>query len=77
MNIDWGQLVFTLVPVLFGISFIWNRVSKVMAALTELSQVLVTITSALEDKKITSEEAESIKKEALEAVAAFAAIFKK
>ena len=74
---DWTQIIFTALPILLGIGFIWARIEKVMKALTELADVISVINSSLADKALSKEEVAAIKKEIDEAVTAFKAIFKK
>lgn len=64
------------VSLLLGVSVVWGRVEKVLAALRELSEVFTVIVRSLDDKKLTEEELTQIKKEAREAIAAFKAVVK-
>lgn len=61
----------------FIIGFIWTRVSKILTALKETSDVLTTLTVSLGDKELTKEEIKDIQKELLEAIASWKAVFKK
>lgn len=74
---DWMQLVYTAIPLLLGVGFIWLRVEKVMKALVELADVISVVNSSLADKALTKEEVAAIKKEIDEALQALKAIFKK
>lgn len=73
---DWGQLLLTALPILLGVGLVWTRIEKILKALVELSEVLVAITTGLEDKNLTKEEVAVIKKEIKEAIQAFKAIVK-
>jgi hypothetical protein len=74
---DWQTIIYTAIPVVLGVGFIWARIEKVMTALAELVDVITTINTALADKALTKEEVAAVKKEIDEALAAFKAIFKK
>ena len=69
-------IIATGLSVALGVTMVWNKVDKVLNALRELAEVLTAITAALADKEVTKEELANIKKEALEALAAFKAIIK-
>jgi len=69
-------IIATLATVGLGVSFVWNKIEKVLKALKELADVLTAVTNALGDKKLTEAEIVLIKKEAGEALAAFKAILK-
>ena len=73
----WQGILATLVPVLIGAAFLWNRTGKLLAALKELGDVLTIIPQALADQKLSPEELVNIKKEIAEALAAFKSVFKK
>jgi hypothetical protein len=74
---DITQIIFTALPILLGIGFIWARIEKVMKALTELADVISVINASLADKALSKEEVEAIKKEINDAITAFKQIFKK
>ena len=76
MEFNWQTLVLSLVPLILGVSFIWNKVDKLLKALKELGDVLHVIAEAFADKDLTKEEQAKIKLEVSEAIAAFKAILK-
>jgi len=61
-------------PVVLGIGVVWKRVSKALILIKEVSDVLVKVSESLEDKTLTKEEIDGIKKEALEVAAAAKAL---
>lgn len=73
---DITEIIATLATVALGVTLVWAKTEKVLAALKELGDVLSVIGTSLSDKKLTSEEIVSIKKELGEAIAAFKAILK-
>ncbi len=73
---DWASIISAAIPVILGITFIWNKVEKVLKAMKELADVLTVVPKALEDKKLTEAERKQIKAEIAEAMAAFKAILK-
>lgn len=77
-NFDWMSLIYNSAPAAAGVvvTLFWFRISKVLIALKEFSDVLTVIVSALEDKELSKEEVAAIKKEIGEAIAAFKGIFK-
>lgn len=70
MNIDWGQILVTAVPIILGIGFIWLRLQKVLAALVAFGEVITVINASLADKALSAEEVVAIKKELSEAIQA-------
>lgn len=77
-DFDWMGLIYNGGPAIIGVvlTMFWFRISKVLIALKEFSDVITVIVAALEDKELTKEEIVSIKKEIGEALAAFKGIFK-
>jgi hypothetical protein len=77
-NNPWFMIFYNSAPAILGglIALFWGKIQKVLKALKELGDVIDTIVKSLEDKQITPEEVESIKKEIKEALAAFKAIIK-
>lgn len=75
---DWIDLLYNGAPVVIGImiTMFWGRIEKVLKALKELSDVLKAITDGLADANLTKEELDIIRKEGVEAMAAFKAILK-
>ena len=69
------EFILAGVPILLGIGFIWTKVSGVIGVLKEVTELLVKVTGALEDKRLTPEEIESIKKEAIDVAVATKAMF--
>ena len=69
------EIILAGVPILLGIGFIWTKVSKVVAVLKEVTELLVKVTGALEDKRLTPEEIQVIKKEAIDVAVAAKAVF--
>ena len=74
---NWIDIVLAAVPYILGISVVWVFAAKVINFIKELSDVLVTIVNALEDKNITKEEIAKIVAEAKEIVEAAKAFAKK
>ena len=74
---SWIDIVLAAVPYILGISVVWVFAAKVINFIKELSDVLVTIVNALEDKNITKEEIAKIAAEAKEVVEAAKAFAKK
>ena len=73
---DWQAILLSIVPAALGITIIGSRVAKIMGALKECSDVLVSIVTSFDDKELTKEEIQNIKKEGIEALSAIKAIFK-
>lgn len=73
---DITGIIATVVTVALGVSLIWTKAEKVLAALRELGEVLTIISDSLIDKKLTSDEIVAIKKEIADAITAFKAILK-
>ncbi len=73
---DFSSLIWGAIPVILGVPFIWGRLSKVLKALKELGEVFEAVSKGLADKKLTSEEIDTIKREIREAIVAFKAILK-
>lgn len=61
---------------ILGVGLIWNRFSKVLVALKEVTEFLTSIVVSFEDKELTKEEIQTIKKEGIEALSSLKAIFK-
>lgn len=68
------EFAFGIVGILLGIGVVWNRASLVLNLLKEVSDVLVAVTESLGDQKLSAEEWEKIKKEAIEVSAAAKAL---
>ena len=66
-SINWTAILGAGIPILLGIGFIWNRMSRVLLAMKEMGQMLIVISESLSDKELTKEEITFIKKEAREA----------
>jgi hypothetical protein len=77
MNIDWGNLIYSALPILLGVGFIWVKIGKILKALMEFAEVITTINSALADKDLTKEEVAEIKIKIGDAIQAFKDILKK
>ena len=71
------ELLLGAIPIVLGVGFIWTRVSKLLVLLKEVTDVLVAVTKAFDDKKLTPEEIEEIKKQAVEVAAAAKALVSK
>ena len=76
MNWDWQTILISIIPAVLGISFIWGKVDKILKALKECSDVLTSIVVSFDDKELSKEELQQIKKKGIEAIAAIKAIFK-
>jgi len=74
---DWLDLVLAALPYVLGVSIIGTFVVKVLNFVKELSDVLVSVVNALEDKALTKEEIAKIAQEAKEIVDAAKAFAKK
>lgn len=71
------EILYGAIPIVLGIGVVWAKVGKVLSILKEITELLVKITSSLEDKKLTPEEVEAIKKEAMDVSDAVKALVKK
>ena len=69
------EWILTGLGALLGLTVVWTRVSKVIAALKEVTELLVKVTGALEDKTLSTLELSEIKKEAVDVAVAVKAIF--
>ena len=67
---DWLNLIYSAIPYVLGISVIAGFLTLVLNLLKEVSDVLVAVVNALEDKQLTKEEVANIVKEAKEVVEA-------
>ena len=74
---DWLDLALSALPYVLGVSIIGTFVVKVLNFVKELSDVLVSVVNALEDKALTKEEIAKIVQEAKEIVDAAKAFAKK
>jgi len=71
---DIEQILMIAVPLLGGLGFIWSRAEKALKALKEVSDVLIALSVALEDKDLSKDEIANIKLQGKEALAALKAI---
>jgi len=69
------ELILSGVALVLGIGVVWKRVDKVINMVKEITELLVKVTGALEDKRLTPEELDAIKKEAIDVAVAAKAIF--
>ena len=69
------EIILAAIPLVLGLGFVWTRVSKVIVALKEVTELLVKVTAALEDKNLSPVELTEIKKEAVDVAVAVKAIF--
>ena len=69
------EWILTGLGALLGLTVVWTRVSKVISALKEVTELLVKVTGALEDKTLSTLELSEIKKEAVDVAVAVKAIF--
>lgn len=74
---DIQAIILSAIPFVLGIGVVWIRAERILRALKELAEVLSILAISLEDKKLTPEELDKIKKEFSEAIGAIKAIVKK
>lgn len=70
-NIDWTTVVAAAVSFIIGLGVIKPKLSKAVAIIGDLADLLSEMKKSLEDGKLTTEEANSIIKEANELIAEF------
>ena len=69
-------IILGAVSLALGITLVWTKAEKVLKALKEVADVLLIISTSLEDKKLSTEELTNIKREARETIAALKGILK-
>ena len=69
-------IILGAVSLALGVTLVWTKAEKVLKALKEVAEVLLIISTSLEDKKLTPEELHEIRREVREAVAALKGILK-
>jgi len=69
-------IILGAVSLALGVTLVWSKAEKILKALKEVAEVLLIISTSLEDKKLSSDELVEIKKEAREAIAALKGILK-
>lgn len=74
---DWTTILITAIPVVLGVTIIWNKAEKILTALKILGSAVTHLSISLEDKKLTPEELTMVRKNFNDVMMSFKAIVSK